>query len=463
MVSVDVNILGKENASVSVSSNTTALGLLYLLGPREDCPIDSVSVYTSKGKKIDHKDKLYAKRGDIYEIKIDTDRRDGKLTSSTSSGSLFSGMMRRARSTLRYSQKPKLDNSNDPKKNWKKQEKETLSNFLQNRPSLSDLKERNILVEQAPPKPHADVSNIIENFLSNRPSEHDLKERHILVDFNPAPRKIVTVVADPNAVPPLKFDIVKQLLKYVELNVNIVGLFRVSGQLDLVKSLYDQAWNQSIQIPENVDPHAITSALKMYLRKQPEPLIPFSLYNKFIAAERKDDIEAKISELKEIVSLMPEPNGSILKELIRVLVIVSNNKDINMMGPQNLGIVFGPTIMWSQDTNVMDFSSTGYQSSLVNTLIEEFSNIWGETIETELKINTLNETVDIPEESTIDKQVSLDENRVEEDIGSQLLSQVTYEIAAKLLQKDNFDDYLMNMNKGDLVKVIRNLMTQIQQ
>lgn len=380
-IPIEAIVLGKDEREYAVvSNNTTALGLIYLLGNGMDIDIEGVSVFSSKGKKYDHKDKINAKRNEIFEIKIDQDRRDGKSNTSGSSSSLFSGMIKRAKS-IRYSQKvtKKIDdspNQGEKPQGWKKQEKETIENFLSHRPTESDLKNRHILMDSSSNENHN-----LSMLLMNRPSESELKERNILIDYNPVPRKIVTVTADPNAVPPLKLNIVKQLLQFIENHIDVVGLFRVSGQLDVVTSLYDQTWNQSIQIPDGIDIHAVTSTLKMYLRKQTNPLMPFSLYEEFLTAEKMDEDEMKVKELGRIVKLMPDPNNAILKELIFVLSKVSVRKDINMMGPQNLGIVFGPTIMWNPNTNILDFSSTGYQSSLVKTLIEEYSKIWNEDVE----------------------------------------------------------------------------------
>ena len=63
----------------------------------------------------------------------------------------------------------------------------------------------------------------------------------------------------------------------------------------------------------DVDIHAVTSALKRYLRKLPDPVIPFDLYDDFIKVSTKasHSKEVRIAELQKIVNKLPPANRDI--------------------------------------------------------------------------------------------------------------------------------------------------------
>ncbi|KAM6987011.1 rho GTPase-activating protein 24 [Aplochiton taeniatus] len=126
------------------------------------------------------------------------------------------------------------------------------------------------------------------------------------------------------------------------------GLFRLPGQANLVKELQDAFdCGEKPSFDCNTDVHTVASLLKLYLRELPEPVIPFSKYEDFLACTKllsKDD-QAGIKELKTLVESLPPVNYNLLKYISRFLDEVQSYSGVNKMSVQNLATVFGPNIL----------------------------------------------------------------------------------------------------------------------
>jgi hypothetical protein len=61
---------------------------------------------------------------------------------------------------------------------------------------------------------------------------------------------------------------------------------------------------------------AVTSALKQYLRNLPDPLLPFSVYDRFLQATTGNDTALKIAKFRGVLNSMPKVNYECLRELI---------------------------------------------------------------------------------------------------------------------------------------------------
>uniref|UniRef100_A0A2K5IFG7 Chimerin 2 n=1 Tax=Colobus angolensis palliatus TaxID=336983 RepID=A0A2K5IFG7_COLAP len=117
------------------------------------------------------------------------------------------------------------------------------------------------------------------------------------------------------------------------------GLYRVSGfteHIEDVKMAFDRD-GEKADISANVYPdiNIITGALKLYFRDLPIPVITYDTYSKFIDA-----------------------------------AVTMNEKD-NFMNAENLGIVFGPTLMRPpEDSTLTTLHDMRYQKLIVQILIE---------------------------------------------------------------------------------------------
>ncbi|NWV81885.1 RHG27 protein, partial [Dasyornis broadbenti] len=93
------------------------------------------------------------------------------------------------------------------------------------------------------------------------------------------------------------------------------------------------------------DIHVVTGALKLFLRELPEPLIPFSHFDKFIAAIKIQDLSLRGRCIRDLVLSLPSAHHDTMKVLFRHLCRVVEHKEENRMSVQSVAIVFGPTLL----------------------------------------------------------------------------------------------------------------------
>ncbi|XP_018102949.1 rho GTPase-activating protein 15 isoform X3 [Xenopus laevis] len=127
------------------------------------------------------------------------------------------------------------------------------------------------------------------------------------------------------------------------------------------------------------DVHVITGALKMFFRELPEPLIPFSMFDQFIEAVQIPDLDERIETIKELVSVLPEPNHDTLKHITSHLKRVMELSEANRMTTQNIGIVFGPTLMRPEKELFSNIAANMvYQNQVVEHFLTYYKEIFSD-------------------------------------------------------------------------------------
>ncbi|KAG5283462.1 hypothetical protein AALO_G00042350 [Alosa alosa] len=153
------------------------------------------------------------------------------------------------------------------------------------------------------------------------------------------------------------------------------GIYRVSGFSDLIedaKLTFDRD-GEKADISVNVyeDINIITGALKLYFRDLPIPVITYDAYPKFIEAAKFTDLDERLEALHEALKLLPPAHHETLRYLMAHLKRVTQNEKDNLMNAENLGIVFGPTLMRAPDLDAMTaLNDIRYQRQVVETLIK---------------------------------------------------------------------------------------------
>lgn len=166
------------------------------------------------------------------------------------------------------------------------------------------------------------------------------------------------------------------------------GLYRASGNLSQVQKIrleIDQ--NNTSVISKNSDIHVLTGSLKLFFRELKEPLIPYSLFHRVLAACSIKPREAKIKEFREIIQALPQCNRDTLKFLLEHLLRVQQYSEKNRMHIANLAIVFGPTILWAPVTAKARNIAVDciQQNNVVDILLNEFNEIFSEENKTKKK------------------------------------------------------------------------------
>ncbi|KAG7471164.1 hypothetical protein MATL_G00121500 [Megalops atlanticus] len=177
------------------------------------------------------------------------------------------------------------------------------------------------------------------------------------------------------------FNFVKKCIDLVEMRgIDTMGLYRIGGVNSkvqkLMTSMFAKASSDMDLDPEVWDNKTITSGLKNYLRCLSEPLMTYKLHKDFIMAVKSDDQNYRVCSVHSLVHKLPDKNREMLEILIQHLVTVSTHSQTNMMTVSNLGVIFGPTLMRSQEETVAAMMNIKFQNIVVEILIENFEKIF---------------------------------------------------------------------------------------
>ncbi|KAJ3135689.1 hypothetical protein HDU90_003764 [Geranomyces variabilis] len=218
------------------------------------------------------------------------------------------------------------------------------------------------------------VKTKIGAFLFKRPSVDKLKEQGIIKDEDVifGGNLAAQVERGSGPIPAVVRLCVEQVDKR---GLTSQGIYRLSGNASTIQKLKVQ-FNAQEKVDlgaEDLDINAVASTLKLYFRELDDPLIPFAFYDRFIAAAKLEDYNARLIELKNLVQAIPRPNYDTFEFIIRHLARVMSHSAENKMEPSNLAIVFGPTLIRPPEgdgtsgyTNILNMS---YQNLLVEAVL----------------------------------------------------------------------------------------------
>ncbi|XP_029374823.1 rho GTPase-activating protein 42 [Echeneis naucrates] len=180
------------------------------------------------------------------------------------------------------------------------------------------------------------------------------------------------------------FNFVKKCIELVETRgLTTLGLYRTGGVNSKVQRLMTSVF--AATAPSNMqldadawDNKTITSGLKNYFRCLAEPLLTYRLHKEFIRAAKYDDQKYRVRAIHALVHKLPEKNRAMLDLLTNHLLKVSSHSDQNLMTVSNLGMIFGPTLMRSQEETVAAMMNIKFQNIVVEIIIENHDKIFGE-------------------------------------------------------------------------------------
>ncbi|XP_074021226.1 GEM-interacting protein [Numenius arquata] len=204
------------------------------------------------------------------------------------------------------------------------------------------------------------------------------------IDFTQVPRDF------PEEVP---FVVVKCTSEIEARALGVQGIYRISGSKARVEKLCQAFENgrSLVELSEH-SPHDITGVLKHFLKELSVPVLLSHLYNDLIAlakdlqksGEEKTDCGGfpldPIQSMKDLLSKLPGSNYNTLRHLIAHLYRVAEKYEENKMSPNNLGIVFGPTLIRpgsGSDVSMSCLVDSGYQAQIVEFLIQNYERVFG--------------------------------------------------------------------------------------
>ncbi|XP_023277360.1 rho GTPase-activating protein 42-like [Seriola lalandi dorsalis] len=180
------------------------------------------------------------------------------------------------------------------------------------------------------------------------------------------------------------FSFVKKCIELVETRgITTLGLYRIGGVNSKVQRLMTSVFAATAPSDMQLDADAwdnktITSGLKNYFRCLAEPVLTYRLHKEFIKAAKYDDQKYRVRAIHALVHKLPEKNRAMLDLLTNHLFKVSSHSDQNLMTVSNLGMIFGPTLMRSQEETVAAMMNIKFQNIVVEIIIENHDKIFGE-------------------------------------------------------------------------------------
>lgn len=182
--------------------------------------------------------------------------------------------------------------------------------------------------------------------------------------------------------------IVSRCLEEVEKRgMDVEGIYRLSGGNSAIAAIENAFASASAtadrkqlnKITELLsgDINAVTSALKRYLRKLPDPLIPFALYSSFTkVGQSKSDTSERCQELvTRVILRLPAANKHALYLIGKHLDKVNYYSSVNRMNFKNLSVVFAPTIA-RDSTGEREIMDMGARNEATELLFANFSTIF---------------------------------------------------------------------------------------
>ncbi|VDL83035.1 unnamed protein product, partial [Nippostrongylus brasiliensis] len=168
--------------------------------------------------------------------------------------------------------------------------------------------------------------------------------------------------------------------------MRVKGIYRTCGvksKIEEICEAFERCSSDENVDLEHVHPMNLASVVKLYLRKLPEPLMTYELYNEWIRfgvvsclsyisliifqTSRKiswhvalkivfpfsweEPEESHLEELKRLTRRLPMCNYETLKHLMLHLNRVTWFQESNLMGPSNLSTVVAPSLVWQPSTS----------------------------------------------------------------------------------------------------------------
>uniref|UniRef100_A0A671KPN6 Rho GTPase-activating protein 10-like n=1 Tax=Sinocyclocheilus anshuiensis TaxID=1608454 RepID=A0A671KPN6_9TELE len=142
---------------------------------------------------------------------------------------------------------------------------------------------------------------------------------------------------------------VKNAINAIETRgINDQGLYRVVGVSSKVQKLLslmidEKSSGIDLAASEDWDVKTITSALKLYLRSLPEPLMTYELYKEFIVPAKRFVAESRVQAIHCLVHKLPERNR---------LVLSLVTKHLSSQNALGVGAVADPSEMKREKPNI---------------------------------------------------------------------------------------------------------------
>lgn len=134
---------------------------------------------------------------------------------------------------------------------------------------------------------------------------------------------------------------------------------------------------QNLEISDpDLDIHAVSSTLKQYFRRLPNPLITFEVYDKLLETTTTiASADAKVDAMSRALMDLPKVHREVLEFLIFHLKSVVGHERDNLMTSMNVAVVFAPTIM-RPESLAREMTDTQVKNEAVQFLVENCQKVF---------------------------------------------------------------------------------------
>lgn len=200
-------------------------------------------------------------------------------------------------------------------------------------------------------------------------------------------------------VPKLLLECVDQIESDEEL-MRTEGIYRKSGS----QLLIDQIEREFIACDANISPelgnllkedvHAVASVLKRYLRKLPNPVLSFQIYEPLMSTVRENSLmtdlplnkgaiqnsnntlyRPAIESVRNILDLLPTEHYESMKFLAQHIHKITTFSESNLMNLYNLSLVFAPGLIrdYNGEKDIMDMKERNY---IIGFIVGNYTEIF---------------------------------------------------------------------------------------
>jgi len=166
--------------------------------------------------------------------------------------------------------------------------------------------------------------------------------------------------------------IIEDCIKYMDANLDVVGIFRLSGnknEMDQYMAQYDQG--KRVNLSQINDPHCVAGIMKQFFREMPEPLCTFELYESFTSTAEIQDRNMRVRQLKNLINKLPAENKRLFQVLMEFCARIVQHADKNKMAIHNVATVFGPNLFKPREQTIMTtVQDTPFINSITSTIIQ---------------------------------------------------------------------------------------------
>ncbi|GMT16742.1 hypothetical protein PFISCL1PPCAC_8039, partial [Pristionchus fissidentatus] len=137
--------------------------------------------------------------------------------------------------------------------------------------------------------------------------------------------------------------------------MRVKGIYRTCGvksKVEEICELFEKSRTNTPVDLSSIHPMSLASVVKLYLRKLPQPLLTYQLYEEWIAVADQSDESVQLASLTRLLSLLPPPNHATLKFLLLHLNRVTWFHESNLMCASNLSVVISPSLGWPSTLSV---------------------------------------------------------------------------------------------------------------